>query len=90
MQVSPLGDSFSVAALLQVHFPTGRAPQEQVGPAMVFSAGAAEQVQWRADCFPQEQVACWAGGALAGPLTGCSDVLREMASKRSRGVGCWE
>lgn len=64
MQVGPLGDWFSDAALLQVHLPTGRAPQEQVGPVMVFSAGAAAQVQWRADSLPQEQVACWTWAML--------------------------
>lgn len=59
-QVSPDGLVFSVAARSQVHSPTGRALHEQRGPATAFSEAALLQVQWRADCLPQEQVACWA------------------------------
>lgn len=98
MQVGPLGDSFSEDALLQVHLPTGRAPQEQVGPVMVFSAGAAEQVQLRADCFPQEQVACWTGGLLVcvgvevegGDWKGWVERQLRRRGSRMLGIGCWK
>ena len=33
---------------------------EHLAPATVFSVVAFSQVQARADCLPQEQVACWA------------------------------
>lgn len=67
-QVGPLGVWFSAPALLQVHLPTGRAPHEQVGPVTEFSWGARSQVQCWADCLPQVQVACWAGGCVSiGP-----------------------
>jgi hypothetical protein len=33
---------------------------EHLAPTTVFSVVALSQVQARADCFPQEHVACWA------------------------------
>jgi len=41
-----------------LNLPAGRFPQEQVGPVMVFSAGAFSQLQSPADCLPQEHLAC--------------------------------
>lgn len=54
------GFTFSVEALSQVHSPAGRARQEQRGPETVFSLAALSQEQCRADCLPQEHLACWA------------------------------
>lgn len=62
MQVAPVGAWFSAPALAQVHLPTGRDPHEHVGPETAFSSAAREQLQFWADCLPQEQVACWAVG----------------------------
>lgn len=58
--VEPLGVTFSVAALLHVHSPAGRARHEHRGPWTLFSVVDLAQLQLRADCLPQEQVACWA------------------------------
>ena len=58
--VEPLGVTFSVADLLHVHSPAGRARHEHRGPWTVFSVVDLAQLQLRADCLPQEQVACWA------------------------------
>lgn len=52
--------AFSEAARSQVQSPAGLALQEHRGPATLFSDVALSQVQWRADCLPQEQVAFWA------------------------------
>lgn len=54
------GFTFSVDALSQVHSPAGRARQEQRGPVVVFSLEALSHEQFRADCLPQEHLACWA------------------------------
>lgn len=43
-----------------MHSPAGRARHEQRGPAVVFSFEALSHEQWRADCLPQEHLACWA------------------------------
>ena len=56
----PVGFWFSVDARSQVHCPAGRARHEQRGPSTAFSELALSQVQCRADCLPQEQVACLA------------------------------
>lgn len=61
MQALPVGFWFSVLARSQVHWPAGRARHEQRAPWTVFSVPAFSQVQWRALCLPQEQVACLAG-----------------------------
>lgn len=57
---SPAGSTFSVAARSQVHSPAALARHEHRAPATVFSVEALLQLQARADCLPQEQVACWA------------------------------
>jgi hypothetical protein len=50
-----------------VHWPAGRARQEQRAPSTEFSVPAFSQSQCSAGCLPQEQVACWAAvGGLAG------------------------
>lgn len=54
------GFTFSEEALSQVHSPAGRARQEQRGPETAFSLAALSQEQCRADCLPQEHLACWA------------------------------
>lgn len=59
-QVDPAGLTFSEVARSQVHSPAGRARHEQRGPVTLFSAVAFSQLQWRADCLPQEHLACWA------------------------------
>lgn len=59
-QVLPAGFWFSVLARSQVHWPAGRARHEQRAPSTAFSEEALSHVQWRADCLPQEQVACLA------------------------------
>lgn len=59
-QALPAGFWFSVEARSQVHCPAGRARHEQRGPSTAFSEVALSQVQCRADCLPQEQVACLA------------------------------
>lgn len=59
-QALPVGFWFSVEARSQVHCPAGRARHEQRGPSTAFSELALSQVQCRADCLPQEQVACLA------------------------------
>lgn len=43
-----------------MHSPAGRARQEQRGPETAFSLAALSQEQCRADCLPQEHLACWA------------------------------
>jgi len=58
--VFPAGFWFSVLARSQVHWPAGRARQEQRAPSTAFSEDDLSHVQCRADCLPQEQVACLA------------------------------
>ena len=57
---APPGFEFSAEARSQVHSPAGRARHEQRGPSTAFSVDALEQLQCRADCLPQEHLACWA------------------------------
>jgi hypothetical protein len=59
-QVVPVGGAFSLGALSHVHCPAGRARHEHRAPVRVFSVEALLQLQLRADCWPQEQVACLA------------------------------
>jgi hypothetical protein len=54
---SPLTEAFSVAARSQVQAPAGRARHEQRAPEIWFSVSARPQVQFRADCWPQEHLA---------------------------------
>lgn len=61
-QELPLTGLFSEAALSQLHSPAGRARHEQRAPVISFSVVALSQLQLSADCLPQEQVACLAGG----------------------------
>lgn len=56
-QAEPIGVWFSVAARSQVHSPAGRARHEQRGPVTMFSEDALSQVQFKADFWPQLQVA---------------------------------
>lgn len=44
----------------QVHAPAARWLQLQRAPSTLFSVEAFSQVQWRAGCLPQEQVASFA------------------------------
>lgn len=53
--------AFSLFARSQVHSPAGRARHEQRGPETVFSLDDLAQLQLRAEFWPHEQVACWAG-----------------------------
>jgi hypothetical protein len=51
---------FSFAEREQVHAPAARWLQLQRAPSTLFSVEAFSQVQWRAGCLPQEQVASFA------------------------------
>jgi hypothetical protein len=51
---------FSFAEREQVHAPAARWLQLQRAPSTLFSVLAFSQVQWRAGCLPQEQVASFA------------------------------
>jgi hypothetical protein len=59
-QVLPSGFVFSCPEREQVHAPAARWLQLQRAPSTLFSVLAFSQVQWRAGCFPQEQVASFA------------------------------
>jgi len=63
---SPQDFLFSVSARAQLHWPAGRDLHEQRAPSTEFSVVAFSQLHSRADCLPQEQVACWAGDGEAG------------------------
>lgn len=63
-QDSPAGLTFSDEERSQLQSPAGRARHEQRGPETAFSVEALSHVQWRADCFPHEHLACWAEGML--------------------------
>jgi hypothetical protein len=57
---SPSGVLFSAAALVQLHWPAGRARHEHRGPEILFSSSAFSHLQWRADSLPHEHFACLA------------------------------
>lgn len=54
------GFVFSSCEREQVHSPAARWLHEQRAPETAFSTVAFSQVQWRAGCLPQEQVASFA------------------------------
>ena len=54
------GFVFSSCEREQVHSPAARWLHEQRAPETAFSVVAFSQVQWRAGCLPQEQVASFA------------------------------
>lgn len=60
MKSISLGFEEPAALRSQVQAPAGRAPHWQRSPDTAFSVAAFSQVQLRADCLPQEHLACLA------------------------------
>ncbi len=74
---SPHDFLFSVSARAQLHWPAGRDWHEQRAPSTEFSVLAFSQLHWRADCLPQEQVACWAEVGEEGEGMRVSEVFNQ-------------
>jgi hypothetical protein len=78
-----------------VHAPAARWLQLQRAPSTLFSVEAFSQVQWRAGCLPQEQVASFAQTQPPGrpqQVTGTeevgADIVGLVCGEEVGGGGC--